>query len=187
MSDTARVRPLDALLPLTEPFENLHSQIIIYNFFIYMEQDNLPERKTFLRQRPRMLAGVWVLGALALLVVMAVTYVLFVNPSPERTSEWQAVFLSNGNVYFGRITRETSKELVLEDIYYLQVSNPLQQDGDPVPKGELQLVKLGNELHGPKDRMIVNKQFVIFTEDLKDDGKVVGAISQHKTGASAAR
>jgi hypothetical protein len=43
----------------------------------------------------------------------------------------------------------------------------------------LSLVKLGNELHGPKDEMTINKAHIIFVEDLKADGKVVTAIDKY--------
>lgn len=117
------------------------------------------------------------------IAVIGVVYYIFVGPQPSRSTEWQAVFLTNGQVYFGHISSENNREITLEDIYYLQISNPLQQDGQPAPKGELSLVKLGNELHGPKDIMFINRDQVLFTEDLRDDGKVVGAILRHKAGA----
>src|SRR3989338_4950381 len=82
--------------------------------------------------------------------------------------EWQAIFLSNGQVYFGQVKKENFAEIILEDIYYLQVTRPLQQtqDGEQPanPQGELSLVKLGNELHGPTDTMFINREHVLFIE-----------------------
>lgn len=98
--------------------------------------------------------------------------------------DWQAVFLTNGQVYFGKISKETSSTLVLSEIYYLQVTQPLQRSGDQNEnaqgQNELALVKLGNELHGPKDEMRINKDHVLFTENLKDESKVVKAIEDSK-------
>ncbi|NMC51241.1 hypothetical protein GYA54_00735 [Candidatus Kuenenbacteria bacterium] len=96
---------------------------------------------------------------------------------------YYAVFLSNGQVYFGRVSKTDAKYTTIEDIYYLQVSNPLQQ---VPPTGEqqqaqLSLVKLGQELHGPQDFMQVNNDHIIFVEELKNDGKVVEAITSYKT------
>jgi len=100
---------------------------------------------------------------------------------------YHAVFLSNGQVYFGKITDQSDKSTLLEDIYYLQASDPLQQvppsSTDQQPR--LILVKLGNELHGPQDYMKINNNQVIFVEELKDSGKVVQAILQYKIDNTA--
>ena len=100
--------------------------------------------------------------------------------------DWQAVFLSNGQVYFGKVVKQNKVEIKLADIYYLQVTRPLQQAAEGQeqanPQGELSLVKLGNELHGPSDIMYINRDQVLFVEDLKDDSNVVTAIANYKDG-----
>jgi len=101
-------------------------------------------------------------------------------------TDWQAVFLTNGQVYFGKVAGY-GKFVVLKDIYYLQVvQKPLQQTqtgegiaAQPQAQSELSLVKLGNELHGPQDEMKINADHVLFTEKLKSDSKVVDAISRY--------
>lgn len=106
------------------------------------------------------------------------------------SANWQAVFLTNGQVYFGKIKGIDKDNVYLRDIYYLQVVNqPLQrsQTGDDVAvdtgsqetEQRLTLIKLGNELHGPKDEMIINRDHVILMEDLKDDSRVAQAISDY--------
>lgn len=100
-------------------------------------------------------------------------------------SEWQAVFLTNGQVYFGKIAKTNSKKIILRDIYYLQVvEKPLQrtQEGEVPASGtqqELTLIKLGNELHGPVDEMVINPDQVLLTERLKNDSRVVQAINSY--------
>src|SRR3989339_431897 len=95
---------------------------------------------------------------------------------------WQAVFLTNGQVYFGKIIKTSDRELVLNNIYYIQVvEKPLQmtQEGDTTSgqQQELTLFKLGNELHGPQDEMVINRDHIMLTEKLKDDSRVVEAIN----------
>lgn len=99
---------------------------------------------------------------------------------------WQAVFLTNGQVYFGKVAKITPDSVFLRDIYYLQVvTQPLQRSQDePAPteaeqqgQQRLTLIKLGNELHGPRDEMIINRNQVILMEDLKEDSRVVQAIA----------
>jgi hypothetical protein len=102
------------------------------------------------------------------------------------TEKNQAVFLTNDQVYFGKIKDITDTAIVMEDIYYLQ--GAAQQDAattqDTSPAQQQQtdmaLTKLGNELHGPEDRMQINRDQVLFWENLKDDGKVSEAIKSYK-------
>ncbi len=97
---------------------------------------------------------------------------------------WQAVFLTNGQVYFGHIIKENANEVVLKNIYYLQVRQVLQKSQDPKnPEQQQQsisLVKLGEELHGPEDLMRINRSQVLFVEDLKKSGKVIQAIAEYE-------
>lgn len=100
------------------------------------------------------------------------------------SSDWQAIFLTNGQVYFGKVRGTSNKTLTLGDIYYLQVvSKPLQTTQQSATadqqQQELTLVKLGNELHGPSDSMIINRDQILLTEKLKNDSKVVTAINDY--------
>lgn len=102
----------------------------------------------------------------------------------KETTNWQAVFLTNGQVYFGHLTDDQNgKYLKLTNIYYLQVGSSLQS-ADETKKAEqaqnLNLIKLGDELHGPKDEMMINRDQVLFWENLKDDSKVVESIKNYK-------
>jgi hypothetical protein len=120
--------------------------------------------------------------AIAIAVFLGLRYTgLTPGAVSVKANQYQAVFLTNGQVYFGKITRQTASEVAIEDIYYLQVEGQIQ----PEREGEqprLSLVKLGNELHGPEDIMFVNRDHVLFWENLKDDGRVVSAIKDHKAG-----
>jgi len=55
----------------------------------------------------------------------------------------------------------------------------LHQGADQLPK-DFPLVKLGNEVHGPYDEMRINRQHIIFVEDLRQDGKIMQAIQKYK-------
>jgi hypothetical protein len=127
------------------------------------------------------LIAVVILGGLFLVSKYSRFNVLGLNST---TTTWQAVFLTNGQVYFGKISSESGSEVVLKDIYYLQVTQPLQTSGEeqqPAQQNELSLVKLGNELHGPQDEMRINRDHILFVEDLKTDSRVVEAINNYKT------
>lgn len=91
-----------------------------------------------------------------------------------KSSGYQAVFLSNNMVYFGKISDINDKFITLRDIYYLQVAG--QGQNQQQKEQNLSLTKLGNELHGPEDKMYINRSEVLFWENLKADGKVSQAI-----------
>ena len=84
---------------------------------------------------------------------------------------YQAVFLSNDQIYFGRLKNVSSDHLILKDVYYVKVGEG----------GAGQLIKLGaTEPHGPKDEMIINKDQVMFWENLRFDSPIVKGIQSKK-------
>ena len=104
--------------------------------------------------------------------------------SGDNISDYTAVFLTNGQVYFGKMYSSPGDQLDVRDIYYLQVNQQIQPDQkktDTDAQPNVVLVKLGDELHGPNDRMLINKSQVIFTESLKKGSKVVDAIANYQT------
>jgi len=109
-----------------------------------------------------------------------------IKDSGSNISDYSAVFLTNGQVYFGKVNAETSTEVNLSDIYYLQVNQAIQNSGSNSSASNsndntnVVLVKLGNELHGPNDRMHINRDQVLFTESLKNDSKVITAIKNYQ-------
>lgn len=93
--------------------------------------------------------------------------------------QYQALFLTNGQVYFGHLGQINDSYVKLNDIYYLQVQQQVQPKDSKTPADQqpaISLAKLGGELHGPEDVMYVSRQQVLFWENLKNDGKVVKAI-----------
>lgn len=129
----------------------------------------------------------WIVG----IVVVVAIVVLAVMGSQGKFSnkdQYQAVFLTNGQVYFGKVSGERSKLVTVTDIYYLRVQQAVQPaEGETASQSQVQLIKLGNELHGPEDEMRINRDQILFIEDLKDDGRVVTAIKdfQARGGATA--
>jgi len=96
---------------------------------------------------------------------------------PIGDNTYQAVFLTNNQVYFGKLSKQHSQYPILTDIYYLRVTQPLQPSQ---PNPNINLVKLGDELHGPADRMEINRDQILFVEDLKDNSQVVQAIKNYR-------
>ncbi len=86
----------------------------------------------------------------------------------------------------------TASYATLKDIYYLQVTTPPTADGSQLnqqqaaQQQQLSLVKLGEELHGPVDEMKINRDQVLFYEDIKEDGRVMTAIREYQKNPPAA-
>lgn len=91
----------------------------------------------------------------------------------------QAVFLNGGQVYFGKIESLNSNHFRLSNIYYLRVNQQVQPTQTQTAQNDISLVKLGCELHGPQDEMLINRDQVIFWENLKDDGQVAQAVKEY--------
>lgn len=148
--------------------------------------DEILEKKPAMHiAKPKGKLGKWltlVVGALVVLFIVFLTLdsligwgVIVSNKKP-----WTAVFLTNGQVYFGHMSK-SGGDVVLKDIYYIQTNqanaaaNAQTQQQQP----NLSLVKLGNELHGPVDLMRINKQQIILTEEMKEDAQVVKSIYEY--------
>lgn len=96
--------------------------------------------------------------------------------STQERQDYAAVFLANGQVYFGKIYKIESQEIIMNDVFYLQVN-----DGtNGLNQSHFNLVKLGTEIHGPTDELFINKSQVVFYEYLRPDSKLVESIKNYK-------
>jgi hypothetical protein len=94
--------------------------------------------------------------------------------------KFQAVFLNGGQVYFGKIKTLDNKYMSLKDIYYLRVNQQVQPNqANSNNANDISLVKLGCELHGPQDQMQINREQILFWENLKSDGQVAKAVAEY--------
>ena len=87
-------------------------------------------------------------------------------------SGYQAVFLTNGSTYFGKLQPQGDEWFLLSDVFYLAASE------ETAP----QLIKRGSEAQGPKEPMIIPQDQVLFIENLRDDSEIVTLIERFKSG-----
>ena|SRR5271157_61140 len=88
------------------------------------------------------------------------------------STPYQAVMLTNGAVYYGKLSRYGTRVPMLTDVFYI-VSKT-----DPDTKQVTNvLVKRGKELHGP-DRMYLNPSQIVIVEPVGRDSKVAQLIDQ---------
>lgn len=133
----------------------------------------------------------WLLiGGIVVLVAAAVAG-SWVWAASHRTDaidggKYQAVFFTSGQVYFGKLEKINDSYMKLTHVFYIQASNSSSstnsqnpQDAAKAQSSDLQLIKLGNEIHGPEDAMIISKDQILFFENLKNDGKVADTITKY--------
>jgi hypothetical protein len=127
-----------------------------------------------------------VLVGIVLLGCLAGAWFYFNGDTPEpsvtlevdeviESGEYQAVFLDNGQVYFGALDDSDKRFYVLTEVFYLQSGVVIDQSSN------IALAKLGNEAHGPEDEMRINVDHILFIEDMRSDSSVVQAIRDYKT------
>ena len=132
---------------------------------------------------PKWLRVVWIILLFAVtILVVSMVALLYVGGGKESKlidkSKFQAVFLTNGQVYFGNVVSVNDSFVDLKNIYYLSVNQQVQPEQKDNKEASVSLVKLGCELHGPVDEMVINREQVTFWENLKTDGQVSQAIDK---------
>lgn len=146
------------------------------------------------RKALRLKRNIWCGGIILVVAILAAAGVLALSSNSSfnenksiNTKEYQAVFLTNGQVYFGKISDLNHKYVSITDIYYLQVQQSADNNtslqnasGSSDKNSQVSLAKLGNELHGPEDKMSVASDQVLFWENMKNDSKVSQAITKYR-------
>lgn len=135
-------------------------------------------------------SGLFKLGTIGLvfgLTALLVAFTFFIafdrgQASSIQKAKFQAVFLNNGQVYFGNIKSINRSSFDLRNIYYLQTSTngSTDQTQTSASASNVSLVKLGCELHAPYDQMVINSDQVLFWENIQDSSQVAKAIANYK-------
>lgn len=116
------------------------------------------------------------IGVIALLAAIAgpLAYGQFGRSAPTLTTDYQAVLLAGGQVYYGHLQGLGSPYPVLRDIYYVR------SQVDPSTRQVTNiLVRRGSEWHGP-DRMYLNPGHIILVEPVSPDSQVAKLIAEQQ-------
>jgi hypothetical protein len=137
-----------------------------------------PEREEWKKSRLYRISFVALLISATVLFIALIFYIVFGPPINREAryvdgSKYQAVFVNvngtnGGQVYFGKVTALTPQYIRLANVFYIQNQ---AADGQAT-SSSYNLVKLGCELHGPTDEMLINRSQVFFWENLKADSQV---------------
>lgn len=120
------------------------------------------------------------LTVIVLIVLAGYGYSSWKSYQPNTSGPRQVIFLADGQSYFGYASSMRNRVVILTGVYYLQTPVGSQANGNTTPATqEVNLVKLGEELHGPQDKMYINRDRITFIEDMKDDSQVNQKIKEH--------
>lgn len=154
----------------------------------YQQNISQPDQQNLRFKRKRNIRiGIWLTLLIGIILIVGLSWIIVSsldNSTFEKKTDWQAIFLNNNQVYFGKVVKENDLVVVVKNIYYLQSAMSLQRSDDKSLQqqgGEFALIKLGNEIHGPEDEMFINKEQVMFIENLKEESKIVKAIENYES------
>ena len=151
--------------------------------------DNDTMAPQFVAQTRRTSNAPKIIVALAIVVIiLAGAYFLGFNKMMFGSNTgYKAIFLTNGQVYFGKITRETSRDIYISDVYYIQVQDQVQpattEGEQPKTVQVPTLLKRGDELHRPYGSMRINRDQMVVIENVGADSKILQQI-QTMAGSS---
>jgi len=117
---------------------------------------------------------------LALIILFGVGFGIFKisNDSKIKQEQYQAVFLRDGEVYFGKLQNTYGTYLSLNDVFYVKQTNTTENKNNESPLGQTdpQLIKRTDALHGPENTMQIKKSQVLYWENIREDSTIVKAI-----------
>lgn len=123
-------------------------------------------------------------GVLLIVMGLVVGAHAYAHRNEQRINQngYQAVFLDDGKVFFGKLQNTAGQHLTLNMAYYPQEANqPKAENANAsIETNSLQLIKMGDETYGPEGSMSIASDHVLFWQNLKSDSKVAKAINEQK-------
>lgn len=102
-------------------------------------------------------------------------------------NKYQVVSLSDGQVYFGKLSFLNDNYMKLTDVYYLQPLASESTDTEDLQntdanQNNFKLVRFTDIIYGPENEMIISKDQIVHYDNLTSDSKVSKGIKQYKDG-----
>jgi hypothetical protein len=137
-----------------------------------MSQTTRTDAITISRASVRRL-GVGILVLLVLLAVaLGIAALLRSQSTPDTLAsainpgEYQYVYLTNGESYFGKLTAPGGGYYYMRHVYTL-TAQASPRTGAPLQHS---LFKLTSEVHGPEDLLVISRRQVVYMENLSPNG-----------------
>ena len=108
---------------------------------------------------------------LAIVLIVTVTFVLvrwWDFTLPAFGARYQAVFLANGQTYFGHYLDRLGPYVKVENTFYIAQAPTAEEGQTP----ESRIIRRGGELHEPLPFVLIPKSAILFVEDLRPDSQV---------------
>lgn len=139
--------------------------------------------------RPPKSGSSWVKKLIMLLALVAISVIGWLawsnmsvaNDDLIEADKYQAVFLSNGQIYFGNLESHDNRYMKLTNVFYLerQLSAGGEEQAElPDSDNNFQLLKYSDVLYGSEDLMVISRDDIIRYENLDPNGVVARAIAE---------
>lgn len=130
--------------------------------------------------------SLFVVAGILILLLADANYGIFsvMRQNSASGTKWQAVFLTNNQVYFGHLSPYGFGAFVLHNAYYIHTTqvpvtpSPTEKNPPAQPKTQTrnELVPATQDPQAPEDAMFIPKNQVLFWQNLRDDSPVVRTI-----------
>lgn len=132
--------------------------------------------------------SILIVVVLLILALIDAQYGIFsaLRSNAQAKGRWQAVFLTNNQVYFGHLSSFGLKYFKLTDVYYIRsaqvpvtpAATPEEGANATQPQFETrnELVKMTDDAHGPENELYIPKQQILFWQTLRQDSNIVRTI-----------
>ena len=122
----------------------------------------------------------WLVFMLLVVIVLSVAAFCFQRAwqQHQRRQYYQAVFLTNDQVYYGKLRNWSHDQVLLTDVYYAQAASETSTKTENQP--QYLLVKLSSHSTGPQDKLFINRDHILYVEDLRPDSQIVQVIKSSK-------
>ncbi len=109
---------------------------------------------------------------LAVIIILAVIAFQVLQPADSlaaqvNSRDYQAVFLTSNEVYFGKLDVPSGNFVYLRHVYRL-TEQPASRSGKSLQRT---LVKITSDVHDPLDQMIINRSTILYVENLNPNGQ----------------
>lgn len=124
---------------------------------------------------------------IGLVIILALAWGAFSSMQshkPNTKGPRQALFLADGQIFFGYASDLKNQVVTLTDVFYLRSQSSLTP-ADPKATATpatnaVDLIKLGDEIYGPTDEMHFNRDRITHMEDMKADSQINQKIKEFK-------
>ena len=130
--------------------------------------------------RPKWWHVIVALIGVLLVAILTTFFVVKVMWSAPRldSSKYQAVFLDDGKVFFGKLKNTDGAYITLENAYYTKST---QTSNGSTNSDQTALLKVGSESYGPEESIQISRSKILFWQNLSEEGQVAKAI-KNKVG-----